>query len=74
MLKRTGNKPKSEATPLFNEEEIEKILSKNDCKNRIPDHKIIQEKYQEAKKNKCLIKIISHRNLLNKIESSKERL
>ena len=82
MIRRIGSKPESNITPLLSEEEIKKILGENnprkiiisqiDDENRIPDRKIIQEKYQQAKKNKCLIKLISHQNLLNKIESSRE--
>ena len=79
MLRRIGSKPKRNITPLLSEEEIRKILGENDpeknnisqidCENRIPEKEIIQKKYQEARENKCLIKLISHRNLLNKIES-----
>ncbi len=79
MLKRVGSKPKSNIAPLLSEEEIRKILGENDpeknkipqidCENRIPEKEIIQKKYQEARENKCLIKLISHRSLLNKIES-----
>lgn len=82
MIKRVGSKPERNITPPLSEEEIKKILGENDPKknkisqiddeNRIPDRKIIQEKYQQAKKSKCLIKLISHRNLINKIESIRQ--
>ena len=83
MLRRVGSKPKRNITPLLSEEEIKKILDENDpkknkisqidCENRIPDRKIIEEKYQkEMLGGRRLIKLISHRNLLNKIESSRE--
>ena len=83
MLRRIGSKPKWNIAPLLSEEEIKKILGENDpeknkisqidCENRIPDRKIIEEKYQkEMLGGKRLIKLISHRNLLNKIESSRE--
>ena len=83
MLRRVGSKPKRNIAPLLSEEELKKILGENDPKknkilqidyeNRIPDRKIIEEKYQkEMLGDKRLIKLISHRNLLNKIESSRE--
>ena len=83
MLRRIGSKPKRNITPLLSEEEIKKILDENDpkknkisqidCENRIPDRKIIEEKYRkEMLGGKRLIKLISHQNLLNKIESSRE--
>lgn len=68
MLRRIGSKPKENIAPLLSEEEIRKILGEN-YENKIPEKEIIQKKYQEARENKCLIKLISHRNLLNKIES-----
>jgi len=80
MLKRSGNKPSETRNPLFSEEELRKLLGEDakkketsDAKTfknneeRIPDKNNILDKYKKSKKEESLIKIISHKKLLEKL-------
>ncbi len=69
MLKRSGAKPLELRKPLLSEEEIRKLLVEDSEKERVPDPKIIKNKFEKSIKEKNLIKIISHRKLLEKLDS-----
>jgi len=69
MLKRSGAKPLELRKPLLSEEEIRKLLVEDSEKERAPDPKIIKNKFEKSIKEKNLIKIISHRKLLEKLDS-----
>jgi hypothetical protein len=69
MLKRSGAKPLELRKPLLSEEEIRKLLVEDIEKERVPDPKIIKNKFEKSIKEKNLIKTISHRKLLEKLDS-----
>ena len=73
MLRRSGTKPLEIKKPLFTEEEIRKILGEDGKKEQIPDKNKILDKYKESKKEGSLIKIISHRKLLEKLNYTQEK-
>jgi hypothetical protein len=86
MLRRCGTKPLEIKKPLFTEEEIRKILGEDgkkeqipnaktfrNIKEQIPDKNKILDKYKESKKEGSLIKIISHRKLLEKLNYAQEK-
>jgi len=86
MLKRSGNKPSETRNPLFSEEELKKLLGEDAKKKETPDAKTfknneekipaknkILDKYKESKKEGSLIKIISHRKLLEKLNYTQEK-
>ena len=73
MLRRSGAKPLEIKEPLFTEEEIRKILGEDRKKEQIPDKNKILDKYKESKIEGSLIKIISHRNLLEKLNYTQEK-
>ena len=79
MLRKSGTKPLESRKPLLSEEEIRKLLGEDGKKEQIPEAKTfknieeqipdknkILDKYKESKKERNLIKIISHRKLLEK--------
>jgi hypothetical protein len=74
MLKRSGKKPSEPRNPLFSEEELRKLLGEDDEKERGPDPKIIKNKFEKSIKERNLIKIISHRKLLEKHNSTQKIL
>ena len=69
MLRRSGTKPLQVRKPLLSEEEIRKLLGEDDEKERVPDPKIIKNKFEKSIKERNLIKIISHQKLLEKLDS-----
>ena len=69
MLRKSGAKPLELRKPLLSEEEIRKLLVEDSEKERVPDPKIIKNKFEKSIKEKNLIKIISHRKLLEKLDS-----
>jgi hypothetical protein len=69
MLKRSGAKPLEFRKPLLSEEEIRKLLGEDNKKEEIPDSTIIRNKFEKSIKERNLIKIISHRKLLEKLNS-----
>jgi hypothetical protein len=74
MLRKSGAKPLELRRPLLSEEEIRKLLGEDDEKERVPDPKIIKNKFEKSIKERNLIKIISHRKLLEKHNSTQNIL
>jgi hypothetical protein len=87
MLRKSGTKPLESRKPLLSEEEIRKLLGEDGKKEQIPEAKTfknieeqipdknkILDKYKESKKERNLIKIISHRKLLEKHNSTQNIL
>ena len=74
MLRKSGAKPLEPRKPLFSEEELRKLLGEDDEKERVPDPKIIKNKFEKSIKERNLIKIISHRKLMEKHNSTQNIL